>query len=119
MNMDLRTISKKRYGCSYWIRWVLLKHLFLLDSLRCANHVADLFHLGILHMPISMFYFKVFMAAYYEITEMFLPAILLFSRENIDNRTMDLVQPSTSDSKPWGGRIKSIVDGIINIWRKL
>ncbi|XP_023520102.1 uncharacterized protein LOC111783410 [Cucurbita pepo subsp. pepo] len=40
-------------------------------------------------------------------------------RENIDNRTMDLVQPSTSDSKPWGGRIKSIVDGIINIWRKL
>ncbi|KAG7019205.1 hypothetical protein SDJN02_18163 [Cucurbita argyrosperma subsp. argyrosperma] len=40
-------------------------------------------------------------------------------RENIDNRTMDLVQPSTSDSNPWGGRIKSFVDGIINIWRKL
>ncbi|XP_038894563.1 uncharacterized protein LOC120083086 isoform X6 [Benincasa hispida] len=40
------------------------------------------------------------------------------NRENINNRTVDEAQLTTIESKPWGERMKSIVDGIINMWRK-
>ncbi|CAK9327049.1 unnamed protein product [Citrullus colocynthis] len=44
---------------------------------------------------------------------------LKLHRENINNRTVDEAQVTTIKSKPWGERIKSIVDGMVNLWRKL
>ncbi|XP_022156275.1 uncharacterized protein LOC111023208 [Momordica charantia] len=43
---------------------------------------------------------------------------LELDRDNIYNRRVNEAQLPTSESKPWG-RIKSIVDGIINMWRNL
>ncbi|KAA0033854.1 hypothetical protein IC582_027750 [Cucumis melo] len=39
-------------------------------------------------------------------------------RVNIKTRTVDEAQHTAIESKPWGERIKSIVDGIFNMWRK-
>ncbi|KGN65696.1 uncharacterized protein LOC101209410 [Cucumis sativus] len=39
-------------------------------------------------------------------------------RENVENRTVDEAQHTATESKPWGERIKSIVDGIVNMWWK-